>query len=101
MALTSVLLSVFVPTVSAVGPVNTATQYMNGTQVINGQLLANKPVYVVSPAGSMSMDQGWTIYNNSVNDGNDKDIEFTLRKDFADTSFEKRYCVEAKDLAPF
>ncbi len=90
------------PVLATDRPISARTQYMNSYQMITGSNeLIKSPVYIKSPAGWMSYNQGWTIYNNSVNDGNDKDIEFNLTKNFSSDNFEKRYCVTARDLAPF
>ncbi len=77
------------------------TQYMSGVQVLDGAVLTNKPVKIRATAGKLTYDQGWATYNNSVNDGNTQDIEFFLQKDFSATSTYKRYCVNARDLAPY
>jgi hypothetical protein len=98
------VISVFVlsqPVFAVDRPVSSIAQYMNNTQISNGELLVNRPVHIAATAGKMTYDQGWTIYNNSINDGNDQDIEFTLQKNFSFDNFEKRYCVTAKDIAPF
>lgn len=77
------------------------TQYMNGVQVLDGTVITNKPVTIRAAAGTLTYDQGWATYSNSVNDGNTQDIEFTLQKDFSATSTYKRYCINARDLAPY
>lgn len=82
-------------------PVNTITQYMNGYQISNNKTLTKNPISVRSSAGYISYDKGWAIYNNSVNDGNEDDIEFTLEQNFPTTNTQKRYCITLRDLMPF
>lgn len=89
------------PVIAAERPTGSITQYMNGMQISNSDLIVGKPVTIKAPDGKMTYNQGWTIYNNSVNDGVEHDIEFELQKNFGFNTFEKRYCVTARDLAPF
>lgn len=86
---------------AATSPNSLITQYMGGVQVLDGTVLTNKPVAIRATGGKLTYDQGWATYNNSVNDGNDRDIEFTLQNNFPATSTSKRYCITARDLAPF
>lgn len=88
-------------TAGAASVVSSATQYMNGAQIVHGKLVPNKPVTITAVSGAMTAEWGWVTYNNSVNDGNKQDIEFSLMKDIANSESERRYCIEAQDLAPY
>lgn len=101
-ALAVLTISIFaVRGVEAAVQTSQITQYLSGVQVEDGTLLTNKPVSIRATGGKLTYDQGWATYSNSVNDGNDGDIEFTLQKNFSAASTSKRYCINARDLAPY